>query len=179
MIIAIIIAIVAYLVLYVFNKPNNKLKEQIITMEGMKINLTFNNIESCINGIDSLYESTKVKKLIIYVDSTSCTDCFLSHLVSYNEINDTLSAYNGETIVLLQPQKRKLGEVKDFLNYETYPFWCILDLDGEFISLNPKLPNNKILHTFLLNEDNDIVLIGDPTRNSRIKDLFHKTLKAL
>ena len=62
------------------------------------------------------------------------------------------------------------------MGQERFPFWCIFDVDGEFISHNPNIPDNKLLHTFMLDENNNVILIGDPTINSRIEELFHSEL---
>jgi hypothetical protein len=46
------------------------------------------------------------------------------------------------------------------------------DLDGSFERLNPHLPANEQFHTFLLNEDNKTVLVGNPVHNEKLKNLY-------
>lgn len=43
---------------------------------------------------------------------------------------------------------------------------------GVFARENPHLPREAMYHTFLLDEENRVVLVGDPSRNERIKELF-------
>jgi len=46
-----------------------------------------------------------------------------------------------------------------------------------FLKLNKQIPNNKKLHTFLLNSNNDVIFIGNPLENGRIEDLFEKQIQ--
>jgi hypothetical protein len=47
---------------------------------------------------------------------------------------------------------------------------CI-DLDDELNALN-KFPSSQEFQTFLLNEENKIVYIGNPTHNASVKDMY-------
>ena len=46
-----------------------------------------------------------------------------------------------------------------------YPI--LLDTLGEFEKLNPHLPKNGTFHTFLLDENNNVILVGNPLRNKK------------
>ena len=56
-----------------------------------------------------------------------------------------------------------------------YPI--LLDTLGEFEKLNPHLPKNHLLHTFLLDENNRVVLVGNPLRNKKIEEMFYKIVE--
>ena len=56
-----------------------------------------------------------------------------------------------------------------------YPI--LLDTLGEFEKLNPHLPKNRALHTFLLDENNNVILVGNPSQNRKIKEMFYKTVE--
>ena len=43
--------------------------------------------------------------------------------------------------------------------------------------MNPHLPKNKALHTFLLDENNNVILVGDPLHNKKIEEMFYKIVK--
>lgn len=166
----IIVGIVAWFV----TKTGDNLKQQIIEMQGKRISLDFMNARSVINGRDSLFKNVSKPKLIVFVDSTSCTSCFLSQLINYYEINDSLKSHNREMIVVLHPQKARIPEIELRLNNETYPFWCILDRNGEFVKQNLDISANPLLHTFLIDEYGQVVLVGDPVKNKKIKNLLLK-----
>ena len=46
------------------------------------------------------------------------------------------------------------------------------DLDGSFERLNPHIPTGEDFHTFLLNKENKVVLIGNPTHNEKLNKLY-------
>ncbi len=172
-----VICMTCLTVSYVYNHPKRELEKQVKAMTGSNLNLTFEQAKAYFNGVDSTYISLPKKKLVVFVDSTSCSGCFLSHLNEYFEINDTLQIRHAELVIVLHPQHARLYEVSSCLRQEKFPFWCILDSDGEFIRNNSDIPSNQKLHSFLLDEEDVIALVGNPSRNNKIKELFYKTLQ--
>ena len=176
--IVIAVAAVAGLVYYwVSNAPKRALEKQIIAMQGMPVNLNFENAISFIDGRDSSYVSLPEKKFIVFVDSTSCSSCFIGKLVEYSEVNDNLKSKSAQFIIILHPKRMYHDEIVDRLQHVRYPFWCIVDSEGEFVQNNNGIPDNNILHSFTLDEENKIILVGDPTRNQKIRELFFRVLE--
>lgn len=169
-------AIIGIVYYWFSNAPKRALEKQIIEMQDMHINLDLENTRYFYNGKDSTYISTPVKKLIVFVDSTSCSGCFISYLHEYYEVYDTLSKDRNEMLVILHPTKAHINEVISRLCNDKFPFWCVVDTIGDFILKNPKLPDNRLLHTFILDNHNNVILVGDPSKNTRIMNLFLKTL---
>lgn len=160
------------IVVWFITTTGDNLKQQIVEMQGKRISLDFKNARSVINGKDSLFINVSKPKLIVFVDSTSCSSCFLGRLTNYYEINDSLNRHNGEMIVVLHPQKERITEIETRLNENKFPFWCIIDMNGEFHNQNPYIPENPLLHTFTIDGNDNIILIGDPIRNEKIEKLF-------
>ena len=161
---------------YFHGRPKRELENQVKAMTGRNINLSFEQAKAYFNGVDSTYISFPKKKLVVFVDSTSCSGCFISHLTDYFEVNDTLLSEQAELLVVLHPQRKHLKDVTHRLSHERFPFWSIVDKDGEFNSKNPDIPDNQLLHSFALDENDNIFLVGNPTRNSRIKELLYMAL---
>lgn len=173
-----VLLIIGSIVVYWISTTSRRtIEKQVIDMTGMSIDLKFENADVYINGIDSAYEVSKRKKLIVYVDSSYCSGCFVSHLSDYFGINDTLSAHNAELVIVLYPLQSRIDDVRVGIKKDSLPFWCIIDNEGEFKRNNYDLPDNHLFHSFLLDEHNNIILIGNPVSNPRVKDLFYKTLR--
>lgn len=166
------ICIIGILLFFLSTKSKRLLTQQIVEMQGMSLNLNFNEAETYLDGIDSIYISEDVSKLVLFVDSLSCSSCSLSQMTHYYDINDSLTTHGGQLVVILHPQQISIDEIRKKLAIEKYPFWCVIDKKGEFLRNNPKLSDNKLLHTFLVDKYNRIILIGDPMTNSKIKELF-------
>ncbi len=173
MVLAIIGSIAYY---WISQAPKRALEKQIIAMQGMHINLNFEKAQGIIYGKDSTYTSLPEKKLIVFVDSTSCTSCFIGKLIEYFEVNDTLTSKSSQLIVILNPTTTNHENVIKELHSERFPFWCIVDTIGEFIMKNPDIPDNQRLHSFTLDEKDKIIIVGDPTKNRKIMELIFKNI---
>lgn len=162
---------------WIYQSPKRTLEKQIIAMQGSMININFENAKSFIERKDTTFLPLPVKKVIVFVDSTSCSSCFIGKLVEYIDLNDSLSSKNSQLIVILHPRNSQQSKVLTRLTSERFPFWCIVDIEGEFITNNTTIPSNQLLHTFTLNEKDEVILVGDPTRNKKIKYLLMKELE--
>ena len=47
----------------------------------------------------------------------------------------------------------------------------------EQMKLNPHLPDKEEFHTFLLDEENRVLLVGNPVRNIKLKKLYLDVIK--
>lgn len=157
-------------------RTNNSLRKEIIKMQGKFVSLSFESAEVFLNGLDTVYSTDENKKLIIFVDSLSCTHCFLNHMIVYYDINDSLMNRHGSLVIVLQPQYGMTDEIRKRIKMNKYPFWCIIDKNREFTHKNPNIPDNHLLHSFMLDKDDHIILVGDPSVNPKIKELLIKEL---
>ena len=146
-------------------------------MQNQHIVLNFKHAKMMYKGIDSVYLPKQVPKLVVFIDSMSCSGCFMNSLLRYYEVNDSLIRRNASMLVILHPPKTRIEELKKRLDIERYPFWCILDKEGEFIKNNPNFTDNKLLHTFALDKNDNVILVGDPSTNPKIKQLLFNTIK--
>ena len=47
-----------------------------------------------------------------------------------------------------------------------------MDTLGVFIDDNKHIPHHPDMHTFLLDEDNNVLLVGNPLENEKIEEMF-------
>lgn len=167
------VIVIIFLSIYLlFNDSNRSLEKQIIAMKGVPINLNLSKSHAFLNGKDTTYVSSPTIKLIVYVDSTSCTNCLLNHIQDYNEVYDSLKNYSGSLVIVINPGKEMKSEVLSRIKNEKFPFWFIVDEENQFLKNNESIPTNKILQTFLVDSKNRITLVGDPVRNKTIMNLL-------
>ncbi|WP_298649899.1 DUF1573 domain-containing protein [uncultured Proteiniphilum sp.] len=114
-------------------------------------------------------------KILLYTDSTGCTDCKLK-LYKWNAIIE-----EAETIMpgkvsfhfFFQPKDEK--ELKFMLRRDNFRQAVYIDSQDKLYRAN-KLPGNMSYQCFLLNKDNKVLLIGNPTLNPAIWDLYKQTV---
>lgn len=173
---ALVLAVAAGATYWIKTSADRKLKRELMSMMEMKVDLNFKEATAICNGIDSTYANVPSIRLVTFVDSTSCSGCFIGHLSDYFEVNDSLQAHGGSMLVILHPKPSRVDETILRLRQEDFPFWCIVDTEGEFIRNNPDLPDNSLMHTFVIDNNDKVKLVGDPTRNPRIKSLMLRLL---
>ena len=114
---------------------------------------------------------------VMYVDSVSCGDCAISHLQDWAAI-DLTDAYKSGALryaFVIAPRQGQFRHVIEKLREDTvYRDFIFVDTTGVFERSNPNLPANKLLHTFMINAQGEVELIGSPISNSRIKDMIVK-----
>lgn len=81
------------------------------------------------------------------------------------------------TLFIFEPKQQQKEEVKFLLEQQAYPFLTIVVDNCAFSKDNPHLPASSVLHSFLLNKKNEVVIAGNPVRNTQIKDLMLSSVK--
>ena len=55
----------------------------------------------------------------------------------------------------------------------------LLDTKGEFLQNNPTIPKSQKYHTFMVDENNKVVLVGNPMGNEKMWELYKKEIARL
>lgn len=110
-------------------------------------------------------------KILMYVDSIGCTSCKLQ-LHKWKEfISELDSLTNGSVPVIFFFHPKDMREISYLMKRDGIEIPVCIDLDDELNALN-KFPSSQEFQTFLLNEENKIVYIGNPTHNASVKDMY-------
>ena len=130
-------------------------------------------IDSMLNlSTKSQRESYKYAKYIyiVYVDSTSCTDCAISHLSDWSQLNIMDAFKKGELkyMFVVAPKQEQRAHVLNIIKRDSlFNKYVYIDTTGIFERKNPNLPTNKHLRTFLVNKQKNVKLIGNPIANEK------------
>lgn len=129
------------------------------------------------NYSDSI-EGNKLK-LVVYVDTTDCSICFLNHMNLWNDFLPLEQKYNGAIrfIFIIEARQNEYIDLYNQLSYTGLNHPIYIDEKLAFRKLNPHIPTETIYHTFVLDENNNIVLVGDPLRNEEIEKLLYKLIE--
>ena len=114
-------------------------------------------------------------KVLVYVDSTGCVDCKLQLQKWQELIKYTNSISNGEIPFLFFFFPKDYKELCQFFKRDLFDIPVCIDFDGELNKLNnfPPLPQ---FHTFLLDKDNKVLVIGNPVHSMDIRSMYIKKL---
>lgn len=127
------------------------------------------------NGvISSMPDSLRsVPKLIVYIDSSECTTCRISHIEMYHELFH-ISEENGsfEMMLLLSNVELSGIPVIRYLSDLEIEHPVYVDVNNEFLRLNPLIPEDRRMHSFLVDENGTPLCVGDPTASKEMLLVF-------
>ena len=116
-------------------------------------------------------------KILLFVDSMGCTSCRLN-LVDWRKLiseSDTSFIRKPEYVFIFQPKKNGNQELYTILRSSGFRYPVFIDKDNEF-NKNNKFLSNPEFQCFLLDKDNKIVMVGNPSLIKRIWILYKKVI---
>jgi hypothetical protein len=168
---------------YACKEKNNALKEvQQVVSEWTGKEIRFPDNFQCIMSVKDTLSSvcqslmSAEYKILLYVDSTGCSNCRLKlnswrHLIEEADslfIKDKLSF-----LFFFQPKNRKEMTylfVRDNFNYPAF-----IDENNIINQLN-RFPEKMEYQCFFLDKENKVMMIGNPTLNLKIWELYKQTI---
>ena len=115
-------------------------------------------------------------KVVVYVDSTGCTDCKLE-LFRWQELMARVDTMTDERVPFLfffQPEKENIELEYLLRGYEFDTPICV-DAGNRFGELN-SFPVDSVPLAFLLDVDNRVVVMGNPVFSKKINTLYLEKL---
>ena len=89
---------------------------------------------------------------------------------------DTLDLTNFDVRIYLNIKDFEL--IRHYLGRWRFEYPIVLDRDNRFELVN-EIPRESEFQTFLLNEQNQVILVGNPLKNSELKQLYLKTMDTI
>lgn len=117
-------------------------------------------------------------KIVMYADSVGCFSCKMQ-LHKWKEFMlevDSLQIKDSDVSFVFYLYPKSIKKLHKLLEYEHFVYPVCLDEQDEFNKLN-HLPSEIIFQTFLLNQDNKVMAIGNPALNPKVKELYLKLLR--
>jgi hypothetical protein len=110
--------------------------------------------------------------IVAYIDSSDCTPCKMKLPVWDNLINRLKSASDATVAFVMVINSGETSELDSILKKSNFLHPICFDPAGEFSSHN-KLPDKELYHTFMLDSNGEIVLVGNPAINPKIRELYN------
>ena len=110
-------------------------------------------------------------KILMYVDSIGCTSCKqqLHKWKEFIEEVDSLTYGTVPVIFIFHP--KDLREISYLLKRDGIDIPVCIDMADEINALN-RFPTHQQFQTFLLDDENKVVFIGNPVHNLRVKEMY-------
>lgn len=178
--------IYAVMALYLFScsSKSEKLEADVDSMMGQEISIPYKELTS-LTGTDKGSASANADSLryvyVSYLDLSECSPCYFSKLAEWDDIQEMfmLARIPFETVIIIETNDKNTLALRRAYESNGCQREVFLDKVNAFKGQNKILPTDNRLHTFLLNSQNQVVLIGDPVRNRRIKTLLKEYLETI
>lgn len=121
----------------------------------------------------SLLNNSKYK-IFTYIDTTGCTACQFGAL-DWKQLIHEADSLNYDVDFLFYAHLKDYEEFETYLETNKFSHPVFYDYAGECNKKN-NLPNQVIYQTFLLDENNKVLLIGKPKPDSKLWELYKKII---
>jgi len=123
----------------------------------------------CINPANQNY------KILLYVDSAGCSSCRLKLFEWKQIIEDADTSFSEQVdfLFFFQPKKQDERELQFMFRNNGFNHPVFIDRNCEIDRLN-KFPSQTEYQCFLLDADNKVIMVGNPSLNTGIWQLFKK-----
>lgn len=121
-------------------------------------------------------------RVILFSDSMKCSSCEVRTLGEWDNFAQILKRDKNliiDLIPIYSPSAQDYSSLKSALKNAKPSFPVYLDTTNCFIRSNPQIPSNSLYHTFVLNDQNKVVLIGNIMKNKRLYHLFLKSIDSI
>ena len=105
--------------------------------------------------------------------------CYLQHLELWNDFVRMEKEHEGiiRFLFIIEARDGGADNLYGQLGMTNLKHCIYIDSNRSFSKNNPQIPSNSLCHTFLLDESNKIVLIGNPLKNEAIEKIFLRKIK--
>lgn len=164
---------------------NNRTKEinkNISNMLDKHIELSLDSMSCYIsaNHVTS-YNASFEFRYICYTDSFECSSCTLESLSSYKDFIRKYTNIFGDKLTfyfIFSPKHKDIRGIKQRVIRSDVEVPVFIDSLNIFERQNPYIPTNTIYHTFLIDGNDKIILVGNPFKNKKIENLMNDILSS-
>ncbi len=129
-----------------------------------------------VNAVDTVAHNDKhIFSIVNYIDSIGCIRCKSQLPAWTNFIGEMSQMFGDKVSVMIFMHPHILIDAKYAIQKDTFPYPICIDLNDELNKMN-HFPDDDRFRCFLLDENNRVVLIGNPIQNPKIKDLYIRTI---
>lgn len=149
----------------------NKIADILREWDGKEV-LFPERLAFTIQGKDTVDFDTSGKfKILTYADSAGCLSCKL-HLDKWKELINELDTALSDApkfLFFFSPEKKR--DLLSTLKIEDFRHPICIDEQGALNNQN-HFPTEMAFQTFLLDENNRVLAIGNPVNNYKVKELY-------
>lgn len=168
-------------ILIACNSRKNDILDKVKKMQSTAIKIPYERMNCWTN--DSIYKispwSESKLKLVHYIDSSTCNSCYLKEAAKNGLLHRLESLTNNKlyNVFIANPSNQQKNKLRTEFNKKLTPQTLFVDTAHIFAQMNPNIPPESMYHTFLLDENNKVILVGNPMVNKQIVEMIVSIVK--
>lgn len=117
-------------------------------------------------------------RLIVYIDSTECSTCQISHFWEYQDVFD-LSSQTGlfDVMILMWDTDIESIPLERYLCDQNLAIPVYVDKSRRFLSDNPVIPDDARMHCLLVDGNGRPKFVGNPCASGHMLSAFKMALQ--
>lgn len=156
---------------------NNETADLIAQMQSKEVVLPLDSMDYM--GIVPCVPMLNGYKFVIYSDSSDCSSCSLRKLYQWDIFSELSKRYGDgvQFIFIFSPSKKNQRIFELTVRNVPSSSLIYMDTTNIFFRFNPHISCDRRFHTFLLDENNNVLLVGNPLENKKIEEMFWKIVE--
>lgn len=171
--------IMSLLTIFLVSCSNSGLESEISGIMDTKIIIPFEKLDKreCSFFKDTL-DSPHQFTLVVYLEGIKCTSCELSELSEMEKSNSDDDLWRRTyKVFIISSDPENVDDLYALLCNQRIKNDVFLDTCGIFRKTNPIIPDSKLFHSFVLDGENKVILVGNPFKNYKLKELFSRIVE--
>ena len=153
------------------------IEEKISSLQSQPIKLCLDEMR-CRNkyGDTIVVDSVKPRyRMVVYVDSSACSPCTLDKMFVWNESIKKARRQGSmlKHVFIVAPKPEQIEDAYLSIESNGLDSPVYVDTAYAFRKANPHLPEERMYHSFLLDEKDSVVIVGNPIENPKIDSLIN------
>lgn len=115
------------------------------------------------------------KKIVVFINGKECARCYVRVFDVWNYVNDLVKKSHAQLMFIFDPGEEDTPSLIPYLRL-VKEFNIFLDVDHRFVMQNDFLMMDSKYDVFLIDEDNKVILRGNPTLGDAVLHLYEDIL---
>ena len=157
------------------NEKTNEMVKDIKTFMSKQIDIPKRLMDKRICSM--FRDSTSVRSvyLIKWFDASECTPCMASTIANHEALYLDKNK-NVEFVYIINSHQHEVEDIYRGLCSKRVKGTVYLDTCNAFFKANPHIPESELYHTFVVNKQGKVLMVGNPFKNKQMKTLLDKVI---
>ncbi len=152
--------------------------EIINSIQKTRISIPYDKMYNVVCSRYTFDKNDKTYATVVNViDQYGCSGCKISELARTEILYEPMFENNAiRSVYILSATSAQVEKVMPLLKQYHLRNAIYIDTCNAFLKANPQIPDNELFHTFVINKEGKVLMVGNPFQNEKMEALFKKVI---